>query len=248
MILSTILFAAVTHQLTDVSMGVIMKILIIEDELNLAEILEEILKQNNYLVDICRNGKDGWDNILTGIYDGIVLDLMLPTLNGFEILKAMRKNNITTPVLILTARAEIDDIVSGLDYGADDYMTKPFNTEEFLARLRAVTRRKDTLVPDNPNIGDIILNKSSCELICGDNNIKLRSKEFQIMEFMINNQNQIISRELLVQKIWGFDNDSEYNNVEVYLSFLRKKLKTIEAHVTINNTKGLGYHLEVNHD
>ena len=201
-----------------------MKILVIEDEQHLAETIAEILKQNNYLVDMCFNGKDGWDNILTGLYDGIVLDLMLPLMNGYDILKAMRKRKITTPVLILTARSELDDMINGLDLGADDYMIKPFNTEEFLARLRAAVRRRESPIMSDPKIGDLLLNKNSCELICGDNNIKLRAKEFQIIEFLIMNNNQIISREQLAQKIWGFDCESEYNNVEVYISFLRKNL------------------------
>lgn len=225
-----------------------MKILVIEDEENLADTLAEILKRSNYSVDVCLNGKIGWEYIQTEVYDGIVLDIMLPQMDGFEILKLMRMENISTPVLVLTARSEMEDIVSGLDCGADDYMVKPFAVTEFLARVRAVTRRKDNIAPDNLELGNMVLNKKSCALECKDNIINLGRKEYQLMELLMSNQDQIVSKELLIEKIWGLDSECEYNNIEVYISFLRKKLKAAEANIAISNTRGLGYYLEVMDD
>ena len=225
-----------------------MKILVIEDEVNLAETLAEILEHGNFSVDICYNGKSGWEYIQTQVYDGIVLDIMLPQMDGYEILKIMRKEQISTPVLVLTARSEMEDIVSGLDCGADDYMVKPFSVSEFLARIRAVTRRKETLIPDNLILGNLTLDKKGCSLISNDNTINLGKKEYQLMELLMSNPGQISSKDMLIEKIWGFDNDSDYNNIEVYISFLRKKLKVIDANIIISNSRGLGYYLEVLND
>ncbi|MDF2510803.1 MAG: two component transcriptional regulator [Herbinix sp.] len=225
-----------------------MKILVIEDEIMLADTLAEILKQNNYSVDLCYNGEKGWEFIQTEVYDGIVLDIMIPKMSGYEILKAMREANINTPVLILTARSEMEDIVTGLDCGADDYMTKPFAITEFLARVRAVTRRKEYILPENPSMGNVFLLQQQCTLSCKGNSISLGKKEYQIMEVLLNNCSQKVPKEQLIEKVWGFDSDCEYNNIEVYISFLRKKLKAIEADITINNTRGLGYYLEVLND
>lgn len=227
---------------------ILMKILVIEDEVNLAETLAEILEHGNFSVDICYNGKSGWEYIQTQVYDGIVLDIMLPQMDGYEILKIMRKEQISTPVLVLTARSEMEDIVSGLDCGADDYMVKPFSVSEFLARIRAVTRRKETLIPDNLILGNLTLDKKGCSLISNDNTINLGKKEYQLMELLMSNPGQISSKDMLIEKIWGFDNDSDYNNIEVYISFLRKKLKVIDANIIISNSRGLGYYLEVLND
>lgn len=225
-----------------------MKILVVEDEETLAETLAEILKRNKYTVDICFNGKSGWEYIQTNVYDGIVLDIMLPQMDGYEIVKEMRKNKISTPVLILTARSEMEDIVCGLDCGADDYMVKPFAVSEFLARVRAVTRRKENIIPDDLVFGNTVLNKNNCALICKGNSINLGKKEYQLMELLMSNLSQIVTKELIIEKIWGLDSNCEYNNIEVYISFLRKKLKAIEANIVINNSRGLGYYLEVFND
>lgn len=228
--------------------SLIMRILVIEDETHLAETLGDILKQNSYSVDICKNGEKGLEFIQSEVYDGVVLDLKLPGMNGYEILKSMRGMKITTPVLILTAKSEMEDIVLGLDCGADDYMTKPFAVSEFLARVRAVTRRKDYILPDNISMGNVILNLQKCTLVCKDNTISLGKKEYQMMELLMSNQGLIVSKEQLVEKIWGYDSECEYNNIEVYISFLRKKLKLIEANITISNARGLGYYLEEIYD
>jgi DNA-binding response OmpR family regulator len=225
-----------------------MKILVIEDEVNLAETLAEILKRGYFTVDVCYNGKIGWEYIQSQDYDGIVLDIMLPQMDGYEILKMMRKNQISTPVLVLTARTEMEDIVNGLDSGADDYMVKPFAVSEFLARVRAVTRRKENIIPDNLIVGNLMLSKKGYALVSNENTINLGKKEYQIMEILMCNPGQIISKEMLIEKIWGFDSDCEYNNIEVYISFLRKKLKVIDTNVMISNSRGIGYYLEVRND
>ncbi len=225
-----------------------MKLLIIEDEINLAETLAEILKRNHYSVDLCRNGRLGWEYLQSGLYDGIILDIMLPHMDGYEILKAMRNSHIHTPVLVLTARSEMEDIVCGLDLGADDYMVKPFVVEELLARVRAVTRRKENMISEHLNLGNVVLDKKNYALVCHENTINLGNKEYQLMEYLLSNQNNIMAKELLIEKIWGYDSECEYNNIEVYISFLRKKLKLIEADILIQNTRGIGYYLEVVHD
>lgn len=223
-----------------------MRILIVEDEYSLADALREILKKEKYTVDIAMNGQEGLYQALTGIYDAIVLDVMLPEMNGFQVLDSMRKEGIETPVLILTAKSELDDKVSGLDYGADDYMTKPFQTKELLARLRAITRRKGEIESSVISFGDLELNTSIGEISCKatGKNMKLGVKEFQLLEFLLKNRNQIVTKEQIVEKLWGLDSDSEYNNAEVYVSFTRKKIKFIGSKVAIKAVRGLGYILE----
>lgn len=223
-----------------------MRILIVEDEYSLADALREILKKEKYTVDIAMNGQEGLYQALTGIYDAIVLDVMLPEINGFQVLDSMRKEGIETPVLILTAKSELDDKVSGLDYGADDYMTKPFQTKELLARLRAITRRKGEIESSVISFGDLELNTSIGEISCKatGKNMKLGVKEFQLLEFLLKNRNQIVTKEQIVEKLWGLDSDSEYNNAEVYVSFTRKKIKFIGSKVAIKAVRGLGYILE----
>lgn len=223
-----------------------MRILIIEDEYSLADALREILKKEKYTVDVSTNGADGFDQALTGIYDAIVLDVMLPEMNGFQILNSLRKEGIKTPVLILTAKGELDDKVMGLDYGADDYMTKPFQTKELLARLRAITRRKGEIESNILSFGDLQLNTSIGEIFCPNTgkSMKLGLKEFQLLEFMLKNQKQIVTKEQIVEKLWGLESNSEYNNAEVYVSFTRKKIKFIGSKVSIKAVRGLGYILE----
>ena len=221
-----------------------MRILIVEDEYGLADALGEILKKENYSVDISNDGESGLENALTGVYDCIILDIMLPKMNGLNVLTYLRVKKIETPVILLTAKSETDDKIKGLDCGADDYLTKPFSTGELLARVRALTRRKGTAVDINPKYGDITLDIKRGELICGGNSVILGRKEFQMMELLISNAGQIITKELFVKKVWGYDDDSEYNNVEVYISFLRKKLQMLHSDVQIKTRRGIGYCLD----
>ncbi len=221
-----------------------MKILVVEDEEALAEALSEILKRNKYSVDTVYNGEDGLDYALTDIYDCILLDIMLPKMNGLDVLKCLRKRKISTPVLLLTAKSDTEDKIKGLDSGADDYLTKPFVSGELLARVRSLTRRKGEVVTDEFTFGDIALNKSTFSLSKDEQFVKLSLKEYQIMEILIANPRQLIPKERFIEKIWGYESDVEYNNVEVYISFLRKKLSVVGSNVTIKTARGIGYFLE----
>lgn len=221
-----------------------MKILIVEDEIALAEALSEILKRNKYNVDAVYDGDDGLSYAMTGIYDCIILDIMLPKMNGIDVLRILRRKHISTPVLLLTAKSEVEDKINGLDSGADDFLTKPFITGELLARVRALTRRKGEVITDQFTFGDVALNKTTFSLSREGQFVKLSLKEFQIMEMLIANPRQLIPKERFIEKIWGYESDIEYNNVEVYISFLRKKLSAIESTVTIRTARGVGYFLE----
>lgn len=222
-----------------------MKILVVEDEIQLADALSELLKRNMYSVDTFYNGIDGLDNALTGVYDCIILDIMMPGMNGIEVLSNLRKEKINTPVLLLTAKSEIDDKINGLDCGADDYLTKPFVTGELLARVRALTRRKGEIVDeDNFEYKGLKLHKNTCSISCNGNDMKLSLKEYYIMEMLIANHGQILPKERIIEKIWGSESDVEYNNIEVYISFLRKKIASVMADVQIKTARGIGYFLE----
>lgn len=222
-----------------------MRILVIEDEVQLADAVSEILKRNKYFVDTVYDGADGLDYALTGVYDCILLDVMLPKMNGFEVLSNLRQEKISTPIIMLTAKSEVEDKITGLDGGADDYITKPFNTNELLARIRATTRRKGELVDDNCiSFENLKLMKNSCSIAYGENDIKLSLKEFQIMELLISNPHHILPKERIIEKIWGYESDVEYNNIEVYISFLRKKLSTMCSDIQIKTARGIGYSLE----
>lgn len=223
-----------------------MRILIVEDEIHLSEALAQILRKNNYIVDVANDGIIGLDNALSGIYDLIILDIMLPGMDGISVLKSLREDGISTQVILLTAKGQISDKVTGLDSGADDYLSKPFATEELLARIRAAVRRRGEVLPDdNLRFGDIELNVSTLKLSKGDNEIKLILKESQLLELLILRKTSITSKELIIEKLWGFDSDAEHNNVEVYISFLRKKLASLSSSVLINTVRGIGYVLEV---
>lgn len=224
-----------------------MKILLVEDEKRMVQALSELLRQENYVVDICYDGDSGYDAILSNIYDAIVLDVMLPKKDGFTVISEARKQGIKTPVLMLTAKAELDDKVNGLDSGADDYLTKPFMVKEFLARLRALCRRNIKSIDGTLKAGDLSLDPSTLVLFCTTTNqeIRMSEKEFHILEYLIINQGQIVSREQLALKVWGYENNSEYNNVEVYVSFTRKKLLFIGSTVEIKAVRGIGYQLRV---
>lgn len=221
-----------------------MRILVVEDEQELADTLAEILKRNRYSVDCAYDGQMGLEYALTGLYDCILLDVMIPIIDGFGVLKKLRAAGINTPVMMLTARSDINDKIHGLDIGADDYLTKPFVTSELLARIRSLTRRKGEFVHDDFKFGDLILNKKSYSLEYHGNEIKLSLKEYQIMEMLIANPKQIIPKERFIEKIWGYESDIEYNNIEVYISFLRKKLTSLHADVKIRTARGIGYTLE----
>lgn len=222
-----------------------MRLLIVEDEVQLADALKEILKRNKYTVDTVNDGISGLDFALSGVYDCIVLDIMLPGMSGIEILSNIRKENINTPVILLTARSEVEDKINGLDCGADDYLTKPFFTEELLARIRALTRRKGDIVDDNKMVfKELSLLKNTSSLSFNGNEVKLSLKEYQIMELLIANPKHILTKERIIEKIWGYDSDVEYNNIEVYISFLRKKLKSIGCDTKIKTARGIGYSLE----
>ncbi|MBQ7827815.1 MAG: response regulator transcription factor [Clostridia bacterium] len=222
-----------------------MRLLLVEDEKRMAQALCEILRLEKYEVDHQDDGISGLAAIESGIYDVVVLDVMLPGMNGYDIAKTARQKGITTPILMLTAKAELDDKVEGLDCGADDYLTKPFMTKELLARLRALVRRKVNYSESILSFGDISLDTGSFTLSCSTSgqSVRLGDKEYKILEYMIMNQGQILSREMLTLKIWGFECDAEYNNVEVYMSFTRKKLNFVGAKTEIKAVRGVGYEL-----
>ncbi len=223
-----------------------MRILVVEDELPLAEALVQILKKNNFTVDVVHEGEAGLDNALSNIYDLILLDIMLPKMDGLSILKNMRQEGISTPVILLTAKGEISDKVTGLDSGADDYLAKPFATEELLARIRELSRRKGEILSNNTlKYGDIELNTSTLKLSQSNKEVKLTLKESELLEFLILRKNVTSPKELIIEKLWGFESEAEHNHVEVYISFLRKKLLFINSEVTISTVRGVGYILEV---
>lgn len=222
-----------------------MRLLLVEDEKRMAEALSEILRLEKYEVDHYDNGVDGLSAIESDIYDIIILDVMIPGLNGFEVAKRARSKGIKTPILMLTAKAELDDKVMGLDCGADDYLTKPFMTKELLARLRALGRRVLGSSDGSLSFGDIALDTGTLTLLCTENSqsVRLSEKEYRILEYLIANSGQILTREQLAVKIWGFEDEAEYNNVEVYMSFTRKKLSFVGAKTEIKAVRGVGYEL-----
>ena len=222
-----------------------MRVLLVEDEKRMAQALCEILRLEKYEVDHYANGLDGLAAIESNIYDIVILDVMLPGINGYEITTRVRSQGITTPILMLTAKAEVDDKVRGLDSGADDYLTKPFMTKELLARLRALGRRSFGTIDGMLSFGDIMLDTSTLMLTCTTNNqsVRLSEKEYRILAYLIANSGQILTREQLAVKIWGFESDAQYNNVEVYMSFTRKKLSFVEAKTEIKAVRGIGYEL-----
>ena len=220
-----------------------MRILIVEDERALGEALAHILKKNNYTADNAFDGEEGLDDALSGIYDIIILDIMLPKMDGITVLKNIRDEGINTPVILLTAKGEISDKVKGLDAGADDYLAKPFSTDELLARIRALSRRRSEITSPSPVIyfGDIALNTQTLVLSKENHEIKLTLKEKELLEYLIINKNIVSSKEMIIEKLWGFDSEAESNHVEVYVSFLRKKLKYVNSDVSINAVRGVGY-------
>ena len=222
-----------------------MRILRVEDEQHLSEAVAHILKKNHYTVDAVYDGQDGLNYAETGIYDLIILDIMLPKLDGISVLRALRRSRLDTPVLLLSAKSEISDKVQGLDSGADDYLAKPFSTDELLARIRALSRRKGEVAADNNlAFGDILLNTSTMALSKGSLSVNLTLKEFEVLEHLIRRGDMISPKEQIIEKLWGFDSEAEANHVEVYVSFLRKKLSFVKSDVTIQAVRGVGYVLK----
>ena len=225
-----------------------MRILVVEDEYALADIISTKLKKEKYSVDISLDGEEGLDNALSDIYDLIILDIMLPKVNGIDILKEIKANKINAKVIMVTAKGELSDKLLGFEYGANDYVTKPFHIEELIARVNAQLRNntcntiKDILV-----FGDLELNIRTSTLSCtkSKESINIPCKEFQLLEYFMNNPNQIISKEQIYDKVWGVDSIFESNNLEAYLSFIRKKIKLIDSDVNIKAVRGLGYKMEV---
>ena len=223
-----------------------MRVLIVEDEVRLAATLQDLMEMDGYTADTCHDGETGLDNALTGIYDVMILDVMLPKMDGFTVLRRLRAGGVSTPVLMLTARSEVTDKVTGLDCGADYYLTKPFEPKELLACIRALTRRQPELRPTYTlSCGDLTLEKNSFSLSCGGRSVRLSHKEYDMMELFMLNQKLVITKENLLLKIWGYESDAEDNNVEVYVSFLRKKLEHLHSQVKIKTIRMVGYCLEV---
>lgn len=221
-----------------------MRILLVEDEIYMAQAVAQVLEKNNYTVDLAHDGEYGLDCALSGIYDIIILDIMLPGRSGLDILNTLRQEKIAVPILLLTAKSETEDKVIGLDLGADDYLTKPFDMLELLARLRVLVRRKQEIsFQNNCTFGDIILDPHALSLHCGNQSFKLTLKESQLLEMLIDARGSVISKSRIIEKVWGFDSDAEDRHVEVYISFLRKKLKALDADTSIETVRGMGYAL-----
>lgn len=221
-----------------------MKVLVVDDEIKLADAVGELLRRNKFVVDVVYDGEDGYFYAKKGDYDVILLDVMMPGMDGFEVASRLRQNKCNVPILMLTAKDEVASRVKGLDCGADDYLTKPFASEELLARIRALTRRQSELVFDELKFEDITLNTSNYTLTCGQKSVTLGAKEYEILRFLMMNANCVISKDTIISKIWGLDSDITENNVEAYMSFLRKKLFYVGSSVTIMTKRLLGYYLE----
>ena len=222
-----------------------MRVLIVEDEVRLAATLQDLLELNGFTADVCHDGEEGLDNALSSIYDVILLDVMLPKLDGFSVLRRMRAEGNSTPVLMLTAKSETADKVTGLDAGADYYLTKPFEPKELLACIRALTRRQpDMRETDAVSCGDLRLEQSSFTLSCGERSVRLSRKEFDMLELLMLNKKLVVPKEKMLLKVWGYESDAEDNNVEVYVSFLRRKLEYLHSCVKIKTIRMVGYCLE----
>ena len=221
-----------------------MRLLLAEDEKALSKALVAILERNNYSVDPVYDGQSALEYIETGNYDGAILDIMMPVKDGISVLKEIRQKGNLIPILLLTAKSEIDDKVLGLDAGANDYLTKPFNSRELLARIRAMTRVQTSQTSSQLHVGNVTLNRATFELSTPSGSFRLANKEFQMIELLMNNPGVLISSERFMEKIWGFDSEAEINVVWVYISYLRKKLSALNANIQIKATRNAGYSLE----
>ncbi len=223
-----------------------MRILIAEDSLSLAATLAEALEKENFIADVANDGRAGYECAASGIYDLVVLDLMLPRMDGYEVLRCLRSDGNAVPVLILSAKSEVEDKLLGFRAGADDYLAKPFDIRELIMRVRAILQRRGGQDFVDLQAGTLCLDTVTCELFNTENRKKVRiaGKELQLLELLLRNQNQVIEKERIVTKVWGFDSNAEYNNVEVYISFLRRKLKFLQVNVSIRAVRGVGYLLE----
>lgn len=222
-----------------------MRILIVEDEVRLADTLRRLLHRSGYSTDVCYDGAAGLDNALSGIYDLLVLDVMLPKMDGLTLLRTLRSQGNTVPVLMLTAKSELQDRVAGLDSGADYYLTKPFEPEELLACVRSLLRRGEGVSADALRWEDLSLEQGTFSLVCGERSVRLSRKEYALMALLLQNGQQVVSKEQLLLKVWGYDSEAEENSVEVYISFLRRKLSHLHSRVRITTRRMVGYCLEV---
>lgn len=222
-----------------------MKILIVEDEKMLADSLKDLLERKGFQVEVAYDGETGREYALLGIYDLLILDVMMPKLNGFEVASQVRAQRCSTPILMLTARSSLEDRIQGLNAGADYYLTKPFDTRELLACINALLRRQGNQV-DELTYGNTALDLSSGMLICGEQSVRLSSREFDVMRFLLQSGQRNLSKEVILARVWGYDSEAVENHVEVYVGFLRKKLQAIGSNVKIVSIRRMGYHLEVN--
>ena len=221
-----------------------MRILVADDEPEMTMVLEALLRRENYSVDVVHDGQDAMDYGLADNYDCLVLDIMMPKKDGIQVLQALRAQNVSTPVLLLTAKSQVEDRIAGLDSGADDYLPKPFHNGEFLARVRAMTRRGQVFTPSVLAAGNIRLDCSTFELRCGGSAIRLGSKEFQMLELLMRQKGRVVTTEQFMERIWGYDSEVEISVVWAYISYLRRKLEAVGADARISTRRGFGYLLE----
>ena len=222
-----------------------MRLLLADDEKDLVDALEAMLKHNNYSVDVVNNGQDALDYLMLDEYDGAILDVMMPQMDGITVVKKLRENKKNTPILLLTAKSEVEDKVNGLDSGADDYLTKPFVTKELLARVRSMTRRQASFTSNVLEMGNVTLSKHTFELSTEKDKVRLSNKEYQMMELLMRNPGNVIQTEQFLERVWGYDSESEINVVWVNISYLRKKLKALDANIHIKAKRNVGYSLEM---
>lgn len=218
-----------------------MKVLIVEDDIKLAQALGRILEESDYAVDMVHDGTTGRDWAVVGNYDAIILDVMMPGMDGYEVVREIRHANINTPVLMLTARGSVSDKIAGLDHGADDYMTKPFSPAELMAHLRALMRRQGSVIFETVDAGDVSLKLGSHELVRNGKTIHLSKTEFALAKMLMSNKERILPKEMIIEKIWGIESNAADNNVEAYVSFLRKKLRYLESNARIETIRKVGY-------
>ena len=222
-----------------------MKILYAEDEQALSEAVVDILTYNKYIVDAVYDGESAFEYAMAGDYDGVILDIMMPKMDGLQVLSELRKRGYKKPVLLLTARTQVEDRIKGLDAGADDYLPKPFDMGELLARIRAMLRRQEDFRPDLMQYGDLTLNIKTAELSCGEKSVVLPKQEYRLLEQLMLNRMVYLSTEDLLIKAWGYDTDTDINSVWLYISYLRKRFDSVGSKVSISSRRGMGYKLEM---